>query len=167
MSVYRGNYGGASVLWSLYNRLREDEREVFLIGLGNALEKNASRKALSQMVLFASNPVLDVDHSIDILGSPACSGIDRLWACYGLTLPVARARVGAALEANSYYSHACGRAWVHIRPTQRYPPCQSPNLFMPLGLRQILGLGAVQRGQDSSACSGIDPRCAIMTLITQ
>ena len=81
LSVYRGNYGGASVLWSLYNRLREDEREVFLIGLGNALEKNASRKALSQMVLFASNPVLDVDHSIDILGSPACSGIDRLWAC--------------------------------------------------------------------------------------
>ena len=61
-------YGAASVLWSLYNRLREDQREVFLIGLGNALEKNASRKALSQMVLFASNPVLEVDHSIDILG---------------------------------------------------------------------------------------------------
>ncbi len=61
-------YGAASVLWSLYHRLREDQREVFLIGLGNALEKNASRKALSQMVLFASNPVVDVDHSIDILG---------------------------------------------------------------------------------------------------
>ena len=61
-------YGAASVLWSLYNRLREDQREVFLVGLGNALEKNASRKALSQMVLFASNPVVDVDHSIDILG---------------------------------------------------------------------------------------------------
>ena len=61
-------YGAASVLWSLYNRLRQDQREVFLVGLGNALEKNASRKALSQMVLFASNPVLDVDHSIDILG---------------------------------------------------------------------------------------------------
>ena len=61
-------YGAASVLWSLYNGLREDQREVFLVGLGNALEKNASRKALSQMVLFASNPVLDVDHSIDILG---------------------------------------------------------------------------------------------------
>ena len=61
-------YGAASVLWSLYNRLREEQREVFLVGLGNALEKNASRKALSQMVLFASNPVLDVDHSIDILG---------------------------------------------------------------------------------------------------
>ena len=61
-------YGAASVLSSLYNRLRENEREVFLIGLGNALEKNASRRALSQMVLFASNPVVDVDHSIDILG---------------------------------------------------------------------------------------------------
>ncbi len=61
-------YGAASVLWSLYNRLRENERDVFLIGLGNALEKNASRKALAQMVLFASNPVVDVDHSIDILG---------------------------------------------------------------------------------------------------
>ena len=61
-------YGAASVLWSLYNRLRENEREVFLVGLGNALEKNASRKALSQMVLFASNPVVDVDHSVDILG---------------------------------------------------------------------------------------------------
>ena len=61
-------YGAASVLWSLYNRLREDQRGVFLVGLGNALEKNASRKALSQMVLFASNPVVDVDHSIDILG---------------------------------------------------------------------------------------------------
>ena len=61
-------YGAASVLWSLYNGLREDRREVFLVGLGNALEKNASRKALSQMVLFASNPVVDVDRSIDILG---------------------------------------------------------------------------------------------------
>ena len=61
-------YGAASVLWSLYNRLREDQRKVFLIGLGNALEKNASRKALSQMVLFAATPVVDVDHSIDILG---------------------------------------------------------------------------------------------------
>ena len=62
------SYGAASVLWSVFNRLGEHEREVFLIGLGNALEKNASRKALSQMVLFASNPTLDVDYSIDILG---------------------------------------------------------------------------------------------------
>ncbi len=61
-------YGAASVLWSLYHRLREDQREVFLVGLGNALEKNASRKALSRLALFASNPMLGLDHSVDILG---------------------------------------------------------------------------------------------------
>ena len=61
------SYGAASVLLSLYHGLRGSEREVFLAALGNALEKNASRKALSGMVLFAANPVLDVDHSIDIL----------------------------------------------------------------------------------------------------
>ena len=61
------SYGAASVLLSLYHRLRGKDREVFRVALGNALEKNASRKALSGMVLFAANPVLDVDRSIDIL----------------------------------------------------------------------------------------------------
>lgn len=60
-------YGPTSVLVSLYRTLEGDEREPFLLGLGGALEKNASVKALSGMVLFASRESLDVHDSIDIL----------------------------------------------------------------------------------------------------
>ena len=60
-------YGPTSVLVSLYSMLEGKERALFLIGLGNALEKNASRRALSQMVLFASKQSLEIHDSIDIL----------------------------------------------------------------------------------------------------
>ena len=60
-------YGPTSVLVSLFNTLEGEERALFLIGLGNALEKNASRQALSRMVLFASRQSLAVHDSIDIL----------------------------------------------------------------------------------------------------
>jgi len=60
-------YGPTSVLVSLYSRLEGEERDRFLLGLGGALEKNASQQALSRMVLFASKESLDVHNSIDIL----------------------------------------------------------------------------------------------------
>jgi len=60
-------YGPTSVLMSLYSTLEGKDRDLFLIGLGNALEKNASRRALSRMVLFASKQSLEIHDSIDIL----------------------------------------------------------------------------------------------------
>jgi len=60
-------YGPTSALLSLYSALEGEDRDLFLIGLGNALEKNASRRALSRMVLFASKQSLEVHGSIDIL----------------------------------------------------------------------------------------------------
>lgn len=60
-------YGSASVLIKVFENLPGDDRETFVMALGNAIEKNASAKALSRMVLFVSTQQMQLHHSIDIL----------------------------------------------------------------------------------------------------